>query len=72
MLDMNAAAAAKTNRRTPDDHRAMARARAAEAAQQALRAPLQGRTLDTAPSTELSSDERRARMARTSSAFEGL
>lgn len=49
-----------------------ARALRDDLARQARRAPLEGRTLDTAPSAELSSEERVARMARTSSAFEGL
>lgn len=54
------------------DHVLRARARRAEEARQALAAPLVGRTLDTAPSSELSLKELRERMARTSSAFEGL
>jgi hypothetical protein len=64
--------APRTNRRTPDDYRAMARARAKDDRDQALKAALVGRTLDTAPSTDLDSDERRERMARTAPAFEGL
>jgi hypothetical protein len=54
------------------DYRARARARRRDDRDQALKSALAGRTLDTAPSTDLSSDERRERMARTSIAFEGL
>ena len=53
-------------------YRARANARAIEDRRARLAAPLQGRTLETAQSVELESDERRERMARTAPAFEGL
>lgn len=65
-------AAAKKTAACQADAIARARALRADRAQQALRAPLVGRTLETAQSTELESDERRERMARTAPAFEGL
>ena len=64
------AVAKKTADRT--DYQARARALRADRATQTQRAALEGRTLDTAPSADLTSEERVARMARTSSAFEGL
>jgi hypothetical protein len=69
--DMNTAHR-KTNRRTADDYRAMARARARDDRDQALKAPLAGRTLDTTPAAELSAEELAERKARTARAFEGL
>jgi hypothetical protein len=54
------------------DHVLRARARRAEEARQALKAPLQGRTLATAPSAELDLEELRERMAASGPAFEGL
>ena len=65
-------AAAKKTAACQADAIARARALRADRAQQALRAPLVGRTLDTAQSVELTSDERRERMAATKPAFEGL
>ena len=49
-------------------YRARARARRIEDRNQALRATIAGRTLDTTPAA----DERRERMAATSVYFEGL
>lgn len=54
------------------DGQLRARARRSYNRQEALRAPLAGRTLDSTPSSALTSEERRERMARSARAFEGL
>lgn len=65
-------AAAKKTAARQAHYAARARARRADDTRQALRAPLAGRTLDTAPPAELDRAELRARIESTRDAFEGL